>query len=77
MYCDESSKLELILPRMTTCFNGYETLWEPFTLIHHVPYFGGFKNCVSGDKKFLIRHMISKVHVFKVLCDFIGECSVQ
>ena len=33
---------------------------ENFTLSHHVAKFGGFKHCESGDKIFLIPHVISR-----------------
>ena len=43
---------------------------ESLTLGHQTADFDGFQYCGSGDKAFLICHVISKNHVFKGLCDF-------
>ena len=48
--------------------------WEPLALRHHTANFGGFRHCSREDKTFSICHMISKDHVCKGLCDFMGEC---
>ena len=40
--------------------------WEPLTVSHHADNFDGFNHCGSGDNVFLICHVISKDHVFKV-----------
>ena len=46
--------------------------WEPLTLATHAANFGGFRHCGSGDKIFLICHVISKDHLFKGLRDIMG-----
>ena len=65
-----------MLHHITNCLGflhfGSPIVWKPFNLVHHATNFGDFNNCVSGDKKFLIRHVISKDHVLKGFCDFIG-----
>ena len=53
---------------MTTCLNDYVILWlGALTLNHQAANFGGFRHCGSGNKKFLICHVISKYHVFMIL----------
>ena len=46
---------------------------EPLTLGHHAANIGGFRHCNSGDKAFLICHVILKDHVSKRLHDFMDE----
>ena len=48
--------------------------WEFLIVCHHPSTFGGQRHCGSGDM-FLISHVISKDHVLKGLCDFIGGSS--
>ena len=43
---------------------------ETLRLGRHAANFGGFKHCDSGDKTYLICHLIYKDHAFKGLCDF-------
>ena len=42
------------------------------TYFHYAANFGGFSQCGSGNKTFLICHVISKDRVFRGLCDFMG-----
>ena len=46
--------------------------WDSLTVIHHAANFGGFTHCGSGDKTFLICHVITKDHVCTGLCGFMG-----
>ena len=46
--------------------------WEPLTVGYHAANFGSFNNCGRGDKPFLICQGISKDHLFKALCGFMG-----
>ena len=65
---DLSRYLTQSLIQMFMRFNG----WDPKSLGHHID---GFRHCGSGDKTFLICHMISRFHMFKGLCDFVGGSS--
>ena len=50
--------------------------WAPFTLGHHTTNFGGFRYFGSGNKMFLICHVIAKDHVFKGLCNYQTETAI-
>ena len=46
--------------------------WKALTLGYHTATFGGFRHSGNRDKIFLVCRVISKDHVFKGLCDFMG-----
>ena len=46
---------------------------EFFVVCHHPYKSFDHKLCDSGDIMFLIRHMTSREHRFKGLCEFTGE----
>ena len=50
---------------------------EFFVVCHHPYKSFDHKLCVSGDIMFLIRHMTSREHRFKGLCEFTGETPSQ
>ena len=47
--------------------------WKLFVLCHSADKSCDHKHCNGGDKMFLIYHVTSREHVFKGLCEFMGE----
>ena len=58
----------------TNYLNGHVTLWlgDLLSASHHAARFGDLRHYGSREKTFLIYHVISKTHMFKELCDFMG-----
>ena len=48
---------------------------EPLKVIHHRIKFSSHRNCSSGDMMVLFYHLISKDHMIKRSCDFMGKTS--
>ena len=69
MYCDKW-ELKFLICHATSHNQMVKWLygWESFTLGYHATSFGGLTLCGSGDKLFLICHVISKEDVFNGLC---------